>query len=135
MSILPTLIYILSSFYFISYVNLGAGSFFLANTISMLIRIIIAWNLEIKKHIQLEEFLEKIRPSWLFIVSLIVTFLLGKEGLGVRRFDSHFLNMIIGGLLFIINVIVILWENMSVVKVQVVKVLDRIKNNIKRKKQ
>jgi O-antigen/teichoic acid export membrane protein len=52
-SLIPTAIYIFLSFYFINFLNLGTGSFFLANTISMMIRILISWNMEVKKHISL----------------------------------------------------------------------------------
>ena len=44
-SIIPTAVYVVLSFLFINYLNLGTGSFFLGNAVSMVIRIIISWNL------------------------------------------------------------------------------------------
>lgn len=44
-SIFPTTAYICLSFYFITYLNFGTASFFLANSVSMMIRIVISWNL------------------------------------------------------------------------------------------
>lgn len=109
-SVFPTLVYILLSLYFISYLNIGAGSFFLANTISMVIRIIISWNLEIKRHISLGNYINSIKPSNLFLISLIITFFLGNPNipfLGIKRFNSYFLNMLVGGFLFAINLLII----------------------------
>ncbi len=109
-SIFPTSVYICLSFYFIRYLSFGTGSFFLANTVSMIIRIIISWNLEVKKHISLNKFLLSIKPSNLFLASLILTFLLGNPSLsafGITRFNSYFKNMILGGALFGINILVI----------------------------
>lgn len=56
-SIFPTAVYVFLSFYLIHFMNMGTKSFFLANTASMIIRIIISWNLEIKKHISLKDFI------------------------------------------------------------------------------
>lgn len=56
-SVFPAVIYTLLSFYFIRFTTLGTGSFFIANTISMMIRVAISWNLEIKKHVTLRTFL------------------------------------------------------------------------------
>jgi len=91
---------------------MGTKSFFLANTASMIIRIFISWNLEVKKHINLKDFVVSIKPSWLFLFSLILTFLIGNPIVpyfGVHRFGSYFKDMIFGGLLFGINVFVIVY--------------------------
>ena len=44
-SIIPTVIYVLLSFYLLNHTNWGTSSFFLANTLTMMIRIVISWNL------------------------------------------------------------------------------------------
>lgn len=109
-SIFPTAVYILLSFYFIHSLNMGTKSFFLANTASMIIRIFISWNLEIKKHISLKDFIFSIKPSGLFLSSLILTFLIGNPVVpyfSIQRFNSYFKDMIIGGFLFGVNILVI----------------------------
>ncbi len=109
-SFFPTSVHIFLSFYFIHYLEIGTRSFFIANTVSMVIRIIISWNLEVKKHIDLKKFLLLIKPSNLFIASLVLTFLLGNPAIpffSLPRFNGYFKDMLLGGFLFGINILVI----------------------------
>lgn len=127
-SIFPTAVYILLSFYLIQFLNMGTKSFFLANTASMIIRIIISWNLEVKKHISLKDFIVSIKPSTLFLFSLILTFLVGNQNVpyfGVQRFGSYFKDMILGGLLFGVNILVIAYENKPLIKEKVASILRK----------
>lgn len=127
-SIFPTAVYILLSFYFIQSLNMGTKSFFLANTVSMIIRIIISWNLEVKKHISLKDFVFSIKPSTLFLFSLILTFLIGNPLIphfGVQRFGSFFKDMIFGGFLFGINIFVISYENKALIKEKITNILRK----------
>ena len=127
-SIFPTAVYILLSFYLIQFLNMGTKSFFLANTASMIIRIIISWNLEVKKHISLKDFIISIKPSTLFLFSLIMTFLFGNSTVpyfGVQRFGSYFKDMIFGGILFGINILVIIYENKTLIKEKLTNILRK----------
>lgn len=115
----PTGVYVILSFYFIQYLNLGTRSFFLANIVSKMIRIIISWNFQVNKHISLGKFIIQIKPSNLFLISLALTFLLGNPRipyLGIRRFNSFFKDMILGGILFVINILIIAFQNRSYIK-------------------
>ena len=130
-SIIPTAVYVFLSFLFIHYLNLGTGSFFLGNAVSMVIRIIVSWNLEIKKHITLKDFILSIKPSNLFLLSLLSTFLLGNPSMpyfGIPRFNSYIKDMLLGGILFGINGLVIVFENGSFV---ISKLRSLLKKQIK----
>lgn len=76
--------------------------------IGMLCKIIINWNIEIKKHITLKEFIRGASPNPLFYIILIVTLMTSYQ-IQSRAQLSPFIDFIVGGVLFGITLLPILY--------------------------
>ena len=115
----------------ISYILLhegwGAAGLFLGNTLGMVIRIVISWNIETKKHIGLGSFVKGILPSPLFFATFFSCLLASLQIKSIL--GSNYLYDFASGVgLFGVVCLPILWEYRGALK-QVVGGLRRQKRS------
>lgn len=108
LTIFSTSIYILCSLVLVQ-LGLGAAGLFIGNVAGMLTRIVISWNIEIKKHITLGDFVRGIRPSWMFLVTMALCLYFSYWVRGRFMELSYLYDLAIGIVLFGVNLLPVLY--------------------------
>lgn len=97
------------------FVNIGYGvtGLFLGNIIGMALRICLTWTLEIKNHIQLWAFWLRVKPPTGYAILTIFLFVLGHKEMNLlhRKSMGPVLTFLIGGALFVVNLLPIAYDN------------------------
>jgi hypothetical protein len=91
----------------------GVAGLFMGNIINMSSRIILCWLLEIRHHISFSALLSSARPPLSFIICSLSIFLLCHKdyGYALKISQNTFLQLALGGILFMLNLVPILFDN------------------------
>jgi O-antigen/teichoic acid export membrane protein len=128
LSIFTTALYLGSTMLFLR-LGYGTAGLYFGNIINMFSRIILCWYLEIRLHISAGKLLREVRPSLFFAFTSLGIFIISHKRYGytLDLFSNSLLTMALGGILFGVNLLPIIFENREVL-------IKTIKSKILKKK-
>ena len=122
LSIFTTAFYLAATVFFFT-LGFGAAGLFLGNILNMSSRILLCWYLEIRFHIDFPTLLKEIRPSLTFSITSILIFILCHKqyGYALNIVDHNMIKLALGGILFGVNLLPIIFENRQILIKQIQK--------------